>query len=296
MKDSRKGNDEMHDPALILAINKVLQEYMRVQGLHVLAADKAAELVYEAGVFASDEESPHVPGSAFRDLIRDLRKEYGYEALHTLVGAKQAHNQPGGHYTLHRFEPPTREAVNELLATMRAAPDKRKNHSDGDVMPDHLQEGLDVVFVSLSGGSSPAGDQHYYSDPHDRFWDLVNESELVSDIVGAENDHLILDEKCGLVDLTRKKASGTGLEPEEFDVDGFTKKMERYKPKAVAFIGKRAYREVFKRDPKDYGLADDIIGDSYVFMLPSSSGTDTSMTHQQKLHWYKKLKGILRTL
>ena len=152
------------------------------------------------------------------------------------------------------------------------------------------------MFVGIQPGGEPAEGGHHFADLHDRFWDLVNESELVSDIVGAENDHLILDEKCGLTLLTKVETPGPNTAREAFDVGGFIKKMESFKPKVVAFNGKRAYQEVFRNAPKDFGLADDIVGDSYVFVLPSSSERDVSLTYQKKLHWYKKLKAALRTL
>ena len=165
-------------------------------------------------------------------------------------------------------------------------------------LPDHLGDALDVVFVGVPAYDELSEGGHHYADPHDRFWDLVNEAELVSDIVGAENDHLVLDEKCGLTVLTRRKPAASDVGPNAggFDVDGFIEKVERYKPKIVAFNGKIAYRTVFKQDPGDYGLTDDIIGDSYVFALPSSSERDASLAFQKKLHWYKKLKATLRTL
>jgi G:T/U-mismatch repair DNA glycosylase len=46
----------------------------------------------------------------------------------------------------------------------------------------------------------------------------------------------------------------------------------------------------------DYGMAEDTIAESYVFVLPSSSGTDKSLTFEQKLAWYQKLKGVVKTL
>ncbi len=161
--------------------------------------------------------------------------------------------------------------------------------------PDYLSDGLDIVFAGVPAIEEMDGAEHHHAGLHDRFWDLVNESELVSDIVGAENDHLILDEKCGLTMLAKKR----GVEPnmdEGYDIDGFVEKMERSKPKVVALIGERAYREVFRQQPRDFGLTDDIIGDSYVFLLPSSDERDTSLAYQKKLHWYKKLKATLRTL
>ena len=281
----------------ILAINKALQEYMRERGLTTMSADEAAEVAYDAGSMVPGGP-PGAPGFAFRDFLRDIGKRHGHDALHALVGVTQAGHRPQGRYVIHKFDPPSKESIEELLKSTPVSSSDRSATPLSNALPDHLDVGLDVVFVGTSAGDESAVLQHYYSDPHNKFWDLVNESALASDLVGAENDHLILDEKCGLTDLAKKRASSSDahLDTTDFDVDGFIRKMEAFKPKVVAFNVQRAYKEALKKDPKDYGLADDIIGDSYVFVLPSSSGTDTSLTYQQKLHWYKKLKATLRTL
>jgi TDG/mug DNA glycosylase family protein len=282
----------------IVAINEAIQKYMRDHATRVITVDEGANVVYAAGILSPGQGAPDAPGFTFRQFLRDVRDHYGHEALFQLLGTKQKDNKPHGHYILLRFDPPSRERVDELLKAKITELIGQPGKSDSDSLPDHIQDGLDVVFVGTSVGEESARQQHYYADPHNRFWDLVNQSGLVSDMVGAENDVLVLDEKCGLTDLVKKKISSSdlSLEAGDVDVEGFIRKIERYKPKVVAFNGKRAYREVYKKDPNDYGLADDIIGDSYVFVLPSSSGTDTSMTFEKKLHWYRKLKATLGTL
>jgi TDG/mug DNA glycosylase family protein len=216
--------------------------------------------------------------------------------LFELLGAKQKDNMPGGHYILLRFNPPSRERIEEILKAGPTGPAGHPEHAAPDSPPDYLQDGLDVVFVGVAEESAKR--EHHYSDPRDSFWDLVNQSQLVSDMVGVENDHLILDEKCGLTDLVKRRTSSSEVKLQSADVDvwGFTAKIEKYKPKVVAFNGQQAFREVFGKEPKGYGLAEDIIGDSYVYVLPSSSGADTSMTFERKLHWYRKLKATLRML
>lgn len=275
--------------------NRTIQEYMRTHGARTLKADQAADLVHTAGIMSSEEAPPGAPGFTFRQFLRDLRDRYGFDVLYSLLGVRQSDNQPGGKYTFFRFDAPSMETIKELLATSR--PDgaiSLDSAAPEGSLPDYLDEGLDVVFVGTSVGEESSQRKHYYSDSSNRFWDLVNQSGLVSDMVGAENDRLIVDDKCGLTDLA--KNSDSNLETSGFDVEGFIRKIETCKAKVVAFNGKRAYKEVFKRDANDYGLAEEIVSESYVFVLPSSSGTDASLTFEEKLVWYVKLKATLRTL
>lgn len=282
----------------ILAINQVIQQYMHDHGAHAITADEGADVVSSAGILSPVQGPPDAPAFTFRRFLRDVRDQYGHEALFQLLGVKQKENRSHGHYILLRFDPPSRERVDELLKITGHIDTPEQGATAS--LPDFLQDGLDVVFVGISAGEESARREHYYADPHDRFWDLVNQAGLISDMVGAENDHLVLDEKCGLSDLSRRTLSSSDPPQEttdsDFDIEGFIRKIEKHKPKAVAFNGKRAYKEVFREDPKEYGLADEIVGDSYVFVLPSSSSTDTSMPFEKKLHWYRKLKATLRTL
>ena len=283
----------------IIAINGAIQGYMRTHGVHALKADEAAEIVCKAGILTPNAGPRGTPGFTFRQFLRDIRDSCGYDALYKLLGAKQAHNLPQGHYTLLRFDSPTRESVTGLLDSKPSPVTKLPMQTEGgDQLKDYLEVGLDVVFVGTSVGDESARHQRYYSHPTNRFWDLVNQANLVSDIVGAENDHLILEDKCGLADLVKRKAARSDSRPgkSDFDIEDFRQKVQRYKPKVVAFNGKRAFKEVFGHDPADYGVSDKDIADSFVFVLPSSSGSDTKITFDEKLDWYRKLNAFIRTL
>lgn len=282
----------------ILEINNVIQRYFNAHGGTSMSADEAADLIYAAGIMTPDEGSPESRGFTFREFLRQLREMYGYERLHQLLGVTQRNNRPGSHWTVHRFHPPSEERIREILdhpPSLAALSTTLGSEKDPLTLPDHLTEGLDVVFVGTGIGEHSAEEGHYYAHPTDRFWDLVNQAGLVSDLIGSENAHLILDEKCGLTDLVKNRASGSDadLKSDDFDIPGFAAKIQKFKPKVVAFIGKHGYKIVFGAPPKDYGLADEVLGDSWVWILPSSSGSDTSITYEKKLHWYKKLKASL---
>jgi TDG/mug DNA glycosylase family protein len=277
----------------IANVNRTIQGYMSTNGARVLKADQAAELVYAAGIMSPDEGPSGAPGITFREFLRDLRGEYGYDTLYSLLGVRQSDNQPNGKYTIFRFDAPSMERIKELLAVPHSeGSSPSESTGETESLPDYLQEGLDVVFVGITEGSS--GLEHYHSDSSDRFWDLVNESGLVSEMVGAENDRFIVEDKCGLTHLAKSSSINPGNS--EVDVEGFIRKIETYKPKMVAFNGKQAFKEVFKRDANDYGHAEEIVSESYVFVLPSSSGADSSMKFEEKLVWYKNLKATLRTI
>lgn len=276
---------------MIVKVNNVIQPYMIKMGIKSMSADSAARLLYEAGIIQQ-----HGPayGFAFREFIRKVRNMFGYDLLFKFLGITQKSNQKRGHYTIHSFNDLTEFEMIKLVEDKIGEKFSNKLSSE-NILPDYLKNGLDVIFVGTSVGSESARLGKYYSNSTNRFWDLVNESSLVPDWIGAENCHFILEENCGLTDIVKNKisSSDSNLEKGDFDIVGFLEKIKIYKPRFVAFNGKRAFKEVFGYSPSNYGLMSEKIGDSKVFVLPSSSGADTSMTYEQKLLWYKKLKGSL---
>jgi TDG/mug DNA glycosylase family protein len=76
----------------------------------------------------------------------------------------------------------------------------------------------------------------------------------------------------GFTDLA-KRISGNDavLRQEHFDSKGLRRKILKFQPNIVAFTSKRAAEE-FLGKPVKYGLLDEPVGSSCLFVLPSPSG------------------------
>ena len=61
-------------------------------------------------------------------------------------------------------------------------------------LPDHLREGLDLLFVGLNPSQYSAEVGHYFANPRNRFWPAFNLSGLVDRKVAAEDDATLLDD------------------------------------------------------------------------------------------------------
>lgn len=77
----------------------------------------------------------------------------------------------------------------------------------------------------------------------------------------------------GLTDIAKLKA-GTDdtLTEEDFDVAGFRVQIKAHAPRLVCFNGKKAAKIALGRDQIDYGLQQERIGASLIFVAPSTSG------------------------
>jgi TDG/mug DNA glycosylase family protein len=167
------------------------------------------------------------------------------------------------------------------------------------VLPDYLAEGLKVVFTGTSVATASAARGHYYSGPGNRFWELLWEAGLTGNrILTPEQDAMVLRYDVGLTDLVKTTAASSDslLRPGDFDVPLFVAKIEAHRPVAVAFNGREAAKRVarFLREPEPgLGPASWRVGESRVYVLPSSSGSSADPRHfapkSSKADWWREL-------
>ena len=148
------------------------------------------------------------------------------------------------------------------------------------MLPDYLAPGLTAVFVGTAAGEVSAARGHYYSGPGNRFWELLWEAGLTGDrILIPEQDERVLSYGVGLTDVAKAIAASTDtkLRAGHYDVPGFLAKIQRYRPKCVAFNGKTAAGVVAKhlgRPKPNHGPTSFDIAGAVGYVLPSSSGSN----------------------
>jgi len=131
------------------------------------------------------------------------------------------------------------------------------------------------------------------------FWRLLFESKLTDERLTTEVDYKILSHGYGLTDVVKRPTRSTA-ELRSIDGTGTRKRLEKliikHRPKIVAFVGKTGYRyyagDAYGR--LEYGKQTLQIGDSDVYLMPSTSGASFADTkYAQKLFWYKKLRRVV---
>jgi len=141
-----------------------------------------------------------------------------------------------------------------------------------NVLPDVLAPGLAVVFCGTAVGTASALRRAYYAGPGNAFWRTLAEVGLTPRRVEPEEYQCITDFGLGLTDLA-KTISGSDhvLSNEHFGRSGLRAKVLQYQPRVLAFTSKRAAEE-FLGHPVAYGLLEEKINDTMLFVLPSPSG------------------------
>lgn len=150
------------------------------------------------------------------------------------------------------------------------------------MLPDVLEEDLDVVFCGTAAGNTSAEEGAYYADPSNRFWSALHEFGFTNDELTPGEYECVLDYGIGLTDVVKTEAgTDDALSDEQYDVLGFRSKIAEYKPEFVAFNGKKAaaevygmtYHDVSDTADVDYGRQERPIEGATVYVLPSTSGS-----------------------
>ena len=143
----------------------------------------------------------------------------------------------------------------------------------GHILPDVLAPGLRVVFCGTAAGETAARVGAPYAGPGNRFWWVLHETGLTPRELAPLEFRELPQYGIGLTDVAKHAVGGDStLRAADFDGAAVVEKVERHRPVVLAFVGKRAAREVLRRNPVRYGEQDTIIGETRVWVLPSTSG------------------------
>lgn len=162
-------------------------------------------------------------------------------------------------------------------------------------LPDYLRPGLDLVVVGINPGTRSAATGHHYAGPGNHFWPLLHESGLVSEPLTYEQDQRVLEWNIGLTNMVdRASPSITDLSLAELRDGASTlrKKLLQYQPRIACFNGKRIF-EVFSGRPCTFGIQPDRLGETQVFVMPSTSARTASYQRADKLRFFQDLAQLV---
>ena len=140
------------------------------------------------------------------------------------------------------------------------------------ILPDLLAPDLDIVFCGTAVGAASARRRAYYAGPGNAFWPTLHLVGLTPRQLQPEEYATLLDFGIGLTDLA-KEVSGNDdtLSRAHFHADRLKAIIAQYRPRIIAFTGKRAAQE-FLGHAVGYGLLAEKEGETNVFVLTSPSG------------------------
>jgi TDG/mug DNA glycosylase family protein len=140
------------------------------------------------------------------------------------------------------------------------------------ILPDVLRPGLKVVFCGTAAGTLSAQAQCYYAAPGNKFWRTLYQVGLTPRQLTPAEFPCVTQFEIGLTDLKKNEfGADSTLSFNQKDRELLRAKLLKFAPKVVAFNSKNA-AEKFLNHRVSFGLQDQKIGESVVFVLPSTSG------------------------
>ena len=175
------------------------------------------------------------------------------------------------------------------------------------MLPEILVKNLRVVFVGTTVAETSDELGFYYLGSKNRFWEMLEYSRLTPSLIISSSDRkalvdakrtgvlndlykqfffekkesALLKHRFGLTDLNRRLVVSNdddpSAEPTADDIGKFVKKMEKYRPKIVAFltgleIFEKCFKQLYPSATRQRGKQDFLIGNSEVWLLGSTSG------------------------
>ena len=167
-------------------------------------------------------------------------------------------------------------------------------------LPDRVRPGVRVLFVGINPGIRSAAIGHHFAGYSNRFWKLLFDSGLVSEPIGTEDDDRLPEWGFGITNLVRRPTPGIDtLRPDEYvaGTRALRRKIRRWKPRVVAFVGVTLFRSVFGRRPGaqvTLGPQAESFEGARVFVLPNPSGRNANFSYREMLAAFRELAATLR--
>jgi TDG/mug DNA glycosylase family protein len=147
-------------------------------------------------------------------------------------------------------------------------------HAPEQVLPDLLQP-----FCGTAAGERSAREGAYYAHPGNLFWRALHEAGITPHRYSPGEFPQLLELGIGLTDLAKRHSGNDADLPRDaFDVPALLAKIERNRPRLLAFTSKAAARAALGRTITTYGEQPERVSGTRLFVLPSPSG-------QARRHW-----------
>lgn len=153
------------------------------------------------------------------------------------------------------------------------------------ILPDVLQPDLKVVFCGTAASNKSAQLRAYYAGPDNYFWGILYRVGLTPYQLEPHEFRRVLEYGIGLTNIVR---NATGMDKHlvkaDFDAQILRTNILQVNPKVLAFNGKKAAQEFFNQPMIAYGQQPETVGETTVFVLPSTSGAARGFWNET--YWY----------
>lgn len=166
----------------------------------------------------------------------------------------------------------------------------------GRRVPDVIAPGLNVLFCGINPGLYSAAVRHHFARPGNRFWPALHAAGFTPRLLSPFEERELLDHGCGITNLAaRATAAAEELSDDELVAGAgrLARKVCRYRPAFVAFLGITAYRTAFARPRADLGRQPERLAGAGVWVLPNPSGLNAHYQMADLARLFAELREIV---
>lgn len=165
-------------------------------------------------------------------------------------------------------------------------------------VPDVLAPGLDVVFCGINPGRVSAAASTHFANPRNDFWRLLHDAGFTPRLLRPDEQFETLEYGVGVTNTALRTTKGSS-DLRSADFQGAVERLGRIarelRPRAIAFVGKEAYRGAF-RERAELGAQRRTLRATGLFVLPSTSPANAAVPYRDRLRWFEALRDWLEPI
>jgi len=156
-------------------------------------------------------------------------------------------------------------------------------------VPDVLGPDLRCVFCGINPGRVSAAAHAHFANPRNDFWRLLHAAGFTPRLIAPGDQHDLLALGYGITNAAYRTTPGSGeLRRRDFDAARLERLARDLNPRAIAFVGKEAYRGLFGERP-DLGPQTRELWDTSLYVLPSTSPANAAVPYADRLACFRSL-------
>jgi TDG/mug DNA glycosylase family protein len=166
--------------------------------------------------------------------------------------------------------------------------------TDGAV-PDYLGPDARVVFCGINPGHWSARAGAPFANPRNDFWRLLHAAGFTPRLLAPDEAAELPALWIGLTNAARRTTRGAS-DLRKADFAGAAERLEEIartvRPYIIGFVGKVAYTGTFG-ETCQLGLQERRLGDTMLFVLPSTSPANAAVPWEERLRWFRALHELV---
>jgi TDG/mug DNA glycosylase family protein len=146
------------------------------------------------------------------------------------------------------------------------------------------------VFCGINPGRVSDAAAAHFANPRNDFWRLLHDAGFTPRLFAPREQFELLPLGIGITNAAYRTTPGSGdLRRGDFDRPRLESLARELAPRAIAFVGKEAYRGLFG-ERCELGPQLRSIARTGLYVLPSTSPANAAVPYAERLRWFRALK------